>query len=432
MSKIKRLSANLLSAALVVTLTGQAGSAQAITECSAAAQMASPHLGYLYAYAVDVESGKVLINEKGTQATPSASVLKVLTVAAALENIPENYTATTRVFTVPGQPGTIVLKGGGDHTLSQVSRDGYTTYVRAPQLSTLASRVYARWTSESQITKIILDDSFFSGPTYNSAWKASDRTNGYISHITGLQLDGDRANPDLTSTHYSGYRSTNPVLKTGEKFREQLAGLAVGAQLVVGKTPKNAVELTSISSQPIETWMDHAITVSDDTETEFIARHAAIAAGLKPTFASIEPMVKTLLADLKIDSRKLVMKDGSGLAQADRVTPKMITQLMRAVALGDPELAPLESYLPVAGVSGGLAGRFTGRNAAARGSVKGKTGFIPGLYSLAGIIDAKDGSRIAYAIFARSHVSKKVDGQTRNAIDTLASRFYFCGANLTE
>lgn len=432
MSKIKRFSVFLASASLVIALTGQAGSAQAITECSAAAQLASPNLGYLYAYAVDVETGRVLINEKGTQATPSASVLKVLTVAAALKYIPEKQTATTRVYTVPGQPGTIVLKGGGDHTLSQVSRDGFTTYVRAPQLSTLATRVYARWSGDSQITKIILDDSLFSGPTYNSAWKSSDRTNGYISHITSLQLDGDRANPDLTSSNYNGYRSSNPVLKTGEKFREQLAGLAVGAELVVGKTPKNAVELTSIASQPIETWMDHAITVSDNTETEFIGRHAAIAAGLKPSFTSIQPMVKNLLAELKIDSRKLVMKDGSGLAQANRVTPKLVTQLMRVVAKGGSDLAPLESYLPVAGVSGGLAGRFTGRNEMARGSVKGKTGFIPGLYSLAGIIDAKDGSRIAYAIFAREHGSKKVNGKTRNAIDTLASRFYFCGAALTE
>jgi D-alanyl-D-alanine carboxypeptidase/D-alanyl-D-alanine-endopeptidase (penicillin-binding protein 4) len=307
----------------------------------------------------------------------------------------------------------------------------YTTYAKPARLETLANKVLTSWTSDQPVKKIILDSSFFSGASYSPFWLASDRTNGYISHITALQVDSDRANGDQTSYAYSGYRSTDPVLKTGTLFKSALKGLAPDAKLVKGKTPKGAVELTSVSSQPITTWMAHATGISDNTETEFIARHAAKATGLSPSFESVEPMVKSMLNNLGIDSSALVMKDASGLAQENRVTAKMITQLMVNVAQGGSVLAPLESYLPVAGVGpGSMGGRFTGANAAARKFVKGKTGYIPGLYSLAGIINAKDGSRLAYSIFARSADGKKVGWATRGALDSVATRFYSCGANL--
>lgn len=401
------------------------------TVCSAKTAVSQSALGKFYAYVVDVKTGKVLLDLNGDEATPSASVLKVLSVSAALTHVAPTYVATTRVLTVPNEPGTVVLQGGGDHTLSNMTKASYTTYSKPARLETLANQVLNGWVSPEPIKKIILDASFFKGATYSPYWLSSDRTNGYISHITALQLDSDRANGDQTSYSYNGYRSTDPVLKTGTLFKASLKGLAADAILVKGSTPKSAVELTSVASQPITTWMSHAIGISDNTETEFIARHAAKAAGLSPTFESIEPMVKSMLTNLGIDATQLVMKDASGLAQANRVTPKMITQLMVKVAQGNTALTPLESYLPVAGVGpGSMGGRFTGANAVARKFVKGKTGFIPGLYSLAGIINAKDGSRLAYSIFARSADGKKVGWSTRGALDTVATRFYACGSRL--
>ncbi len=402
--------------------------------CSAKTALSSKALGQFYGYVVDVASGKVLLNVRGSEATPSASVLKVVTAATAMVTLPADYRAATKVFTVPDQPGTIVLQGGGDHTLSRMTGDSFTTYAKPARLESLASQVMLGWSSDAPITKIILDATFFSGPSYTAAWKLSDRTNGYISHITGIQVDSDRANPDLTSKAYSGYRSTNPVLAAGKYFKDSLEGLADSATLVEGKTPSNAVFLTQVRSQPIGTWLSHAISVSDNTETEFIARHAAKYAGLDASFASIEPLAKQALTSLGVDSAGLKMYDGSGLAQGNRVTAKMIAQLMTKVANGVAEgnsaLAQMETYLPVAGKTGTLAGRFTGANAIARSYVLGKSGYIPGLYSLAGIVKAKDGARLAYAFFARSAAGKTVDYSARPALDTLATRLYQCGFGL--
>lgn len=400
--------------------------------CSAALATGQKALGQFYGYVIDTATGKVLLDTRGSESTPSASVLKVLTVAAALDTLPVDYKATTKVFTVPSAPGTLILQGGGDHTLSRMTGDSFTTYSNAARLETLAAQVLAAWTLDTPVTKIILDQNFFSGASYTSAWKLSDRTNGYISHITGLQVDSDRANPDLTSKAYSGYRSTNPVNQTGKFFKEALQGLADDAAIVVGRTPASAVLMTSVSSAPIGTWLQHAISVSDNTETEFIARHAAKAAGLPPRFESIQPLVSQTLTKLGIDATGLVMKDGSGLAQANRVTPKLVAELMAKSAVDAGPLASLATYLPVAGRSGTLATRFTGKNSAARTFVTGKSGYIPGLYSLAGIIKAKDGSRLAYAMFARSANGKRVGYEARGALDTVATRFYTCGLGLTK
>ncbi|MFM6971852.1 MAG: D-alanyl-D-alanine carboxypeptidase/D-alanyl-D-alanine-endopeptidase [Rhodoluna sp.] len=438
-----KLASIALSGALVFALTIPAAQAAptpnpsptetpiAPATCSASKQINKPALGKFYAYVVDVNTGHVLLDIRGNETTPSASVLKVLSVSAALTNLPADYTAKTSVLTLPNEPGTIVLQGGGDHTLSNMSKGSYTTYAKPARLETLATQVLLAWENKVKINKIILDASFFSGESYNSAWLASDRTNGYISKITGLQVDSDRRNPDQTSKAYDGTRSIDPIMRTGTLFKAALKGLvAKGAQLVIGGTPKAAVELTSVSSQPITTWMSHAIGISDNTETEFIARHAAKAAGLSPSFTSIQPMVENMLDELGIHHSGLVMKDASGLAQADRVTPKLITQLMAKVASGDSAITPLESYLPVAGGAGSLVGRFTGANAVARKYVRGKTGFIPGLYSLAGIIDAQDGSTLAYSMFARTADGKSVGWSTRSALDTVATRFFICGAGL--
>ncbi len=407
--------------------------------CSAAAVSRSKSLGKFYAYVVDAQTGRVLLDIRGSEQTPSASVLKVVTAATAMVHLPSSYTAKTSVYEVPNQPGTLVLVGGGDHTLSAMTGTSFTTYSRAPRLDTLAARVVQLWSHDFEVKKIILVDEFFGGPSYNSAWKASDRTNGYVSHITSLQIDADRANPDLTSRAYSGFRSTDPVMRAGLAFKSSLQDLAPGARVVKGKLPTGAKLLAQVSSQPMSVWLDHAIKYSDNTETEFIGRHAARGAGLTASFASIQRAATSAMTKLGVDSSGLVMRDASGLAQANRVTPKLVTELLAKIYAPNTDSAPgqisisaMRDYLPRAGLEGTLAGRFNGANAQARSFVRAKSGYIPGLYSLAGIVDSRDGGKIAFSAFARSADGKTVGYSARAALDAFASRVYQCGVSLTK
>lgn len=400
--------------------------------CSAAAATKSKDLGQLYAYAIDAQTGRVLLDIRGGEQTPSASVLKVVTAAMAMNYLPTDYSAKTSVYSLANEPGTLVLVGGGDHTLSAMTGTSFTTYPKPARLETLAAKVLQGWTSDVEVNKIVLVDDFFAGPNYTTAWKASDRTNGYVSLITSLQIDSDRANPDLSSTAYSGYRSTDPVMRAGKAFKAALGGLAPSAKLVTGKLPAGAKLVAQVASAPIATWLDHALTYSDNTETEFIARHAVKAAGMPASFASIQRAATTALETQGIDPAGLIMKDGSGLAQGNRVTAKLIAQIMAGVATSGSALAPMLDYLAVAGESGTLAGRFNGKSASASGKIFAKSGYIPGLYSLAGVVYSKDGGRIAFAAFARSGSGKVVNYAARPALDALAARMYTCGVSLTK
>ncbi len=396
--------------------------------CSIRAAATSRDLAHFYGYVMNARTGEVYANIRGDEATPSASVLKVFTAAMALETMSTQYTATTRVFTLPDQPGVIVLRGGGDHTLSRLTPPRYTTYKRPPRLSTLAAQVLAALPAEQQITKIILDDSYFDKPFWNPAWRTSDRTNGYISLITSLKVDSDRANPDLTSRSYSGVRSRDPVMAAGTHFKRALGARAASATIEVGATPDQAIEAASVQSQPMSVWLDHALKYSDNTETEIIARHALRINAMATTFENIQPLMKRVMKTYGVDARKLVMADGSGLAQSNRVTARMTAELIAKAVDPTSVLHPMIAYMPVSGVSGTLATRFNGNNRSARGFVHAKSGYIPGLYSLAGVVYAKDGTAISFAGFARSAEGKTVGYGARNGLDTLADRLYECGA----
>ena len=429
----------LLAAALAflaATTFGLTSSAVAAAKptCSAKGQTSNRWLGKLYGVVQDTQTGKILLNIRGSEQTPSASVLKLFTAAAALSYVPQGYVAQTRVFRSTADPAVLYLVGGGDHTLSAFNLPSFTTYKNPPKLSLLAATTLAKIGQGATISKIVVDTSFFDETDFNSYWHASDRTNGYVSLISPLMADADRQNGDRTSKLYSSVRSTDPAKRAGQLFRTALGAQASGAKVVAGVVPDDATLLTTIHSQPMAVWLEHALHVSDNTETEIIARHVEKYLNLPTTFAEIQPMIKMTLDDLGLSSKGLVMKDASGLAQDDRVTARLVAALLSASVNPNSPIADLPSFLPTPTTYGTLSSRFTGHHQAVRDFLVAKSGFIPGLSSLAGLVQAKDGSTLSFAFFARS--DKKhgftIGYQTKDAIDGLVNKAYLCGLNLTK
>jgi D-alanyl-D-alanine carboxypeptidase/D-alanyl-D-alanine-endopeptidase (penicillin-binding protein 4) len=106
-----------------------------------------------------------------------------------------------------------------------------------------------------------------------------------------------------------------------------------------------------------------------------------------------------------------------------------MASFMRKVAAGTDNLDVVRDSLPVAGKSGTLAGRFTGDNAAARGHVTAKTGWIDTAYTLSGFIDAADGTRLTFAFYA---VGEGIADDAKAALDNLVTGVYNCGDNLAN
>lgn len=439
------------SAAVGLVLAGAMPSA-ADTCTPIKTELSAAKLGKLYAYAVDITTGKVLINVRSNQQTPSASVMKTITSAAAIKFIVKPrlvagtlpYRATTSVLTVPEEPGTLVLRGGGDHTLTRVGASSYTTYylpgAHPAKLRILASEALAALPAGTVINKIVLDDTFFKGPLWNPNWYDYSRTNGDISPISGLMVDAGRINPDLTDKAYSGVRVSDPTAQVGRFFKTWLGDAAMNAKVIKGVTPVTATVLVSKDSQPIENWIRHALRISDNSETEVIARHTQLALKLPNHYSSVQRMGRRLFSSLGVDYKKLVMKDASGLAATNQVTPQLLVSLMSAAANPESDIALLPELMATSGDGGTLGGRFLNYNKTTkkydlvipRGSIRAKTGYIGSVYSLAGIVTTPDAHKIAFAIFARSDKAhgRYVGAGTKSAIDDVVEKLYVCGSTL--
>ncbi|WP_241977059.1 D-alanyl-D-alanine carboxypeptidase [Cryobacterium sp. Sr8] len=216
--------------------------------CSVAGLAADPRLADFQAQVVNAETGEVLFDRGGRTATRTASVLKVLTSAAALSVLGPDYRATTTVV-AGSEPGQVVLVGGGDVTLSRTPSGNESVYAGAAHLDELARQTAAAWTAAhpgTPITSLVLDASLFGGPGWQPGWARTELAAGYMPEITALQVDGDREDP------YRGTspRSEDPIGRAGQAFADALGG---GVSISRGTAPSGAAKLAAVSSQPVST-----------------------------------------------------------------------------------------------------------------------------------------------------------------------------------
>jgi D-alanyl-D-alanine carboxypeptidase/D-alanyl-D-alanine-endopeptidase (penicillin-binding protein 4) len=349
----------------------------------------------------------------------------VLTSAAALSVLGPDYRTTTTV--VKGaEPGSVVLVGGGDVTLSRTPSGTETVYPGAAHLDDLAAQVRAAWDADPSnppLTKLILDASYFGGDEWEPSWDVAEREYGYMSNITALQVDGDRDDPYAETS----WRSGDPIGRAGDAFASELGGISV---IERGTAPAGAAQLGAVSSPTVAQLIDKALVVSDNSVAEMLGRLVAIKAGTGNTFGAINAGVLQGLAAYGVDTTGITVVDGSGLSDNNAVPPSYLTRLFVKVNAREANLGVIMDGLPVSGQRGSLSysDRFAGDNAVADGAVSAKTGWIETGYTLSGVIRAQDGSTLTFAIYALGDVAD----DAKQAIDTLTTGFFLCGDNLSN
>ncbi|QHC58033.1 D-alanyl-D-alanine carboxypeptidase/D-alanyl-D-alanine-endopeptidase [Rathayibacter sp. VKM Ac-2760] len=404
-----------------------AETAAALRTCSVAGLAADPRLGSMQARVVDAATGEVLFDRGGSTASRTASALKILTAAAALSVLgPDTRIATTVV--AGAEPGSVVLVGGGDLTLSRLPSGQESVYAGAAHLDDLAAQVERARdadpaTAGTAISSVVLDTSLYSGETWQPSWNRKEQTDGYMPEITALQVDGDRADPTATTSR----RGEDPVGRAGDAFAGELAG---SPTVSLGTAPAGATVLGTVESAPVSTLVQQMLLVSDNAIAEMLARLVAIRTGSGSDFGAEQAGVLQGLAGYGVDTAGIVIVDGSGLSDDNAVAPAYFTSLLRKIQAREGQLGVLLDGLPVSGRTGSLAyaDRFAGDNAVADGAVRAKTGWIDTGYTLAGVVDAQDGTALTFAVYALGDVSDSA----KTAIDTLVTGFYRCGGALSD
>src|SRR3954447_20923341 len=346
--------------------------------------LGSPALGTgVSAEVVDVATGNSLFDlDGGTPSTP-ASTAKLLTGVAVLTTLDPADTLETKV--VAGDtPGEVVLVGGGDPTLSRTSPS--QSYPGAPTMADLAGQVLAALPAGTPVSRVVVDNSLYSGPLTATGWATGDAPSSYAAPVTAAMVDGARVKPGSVS------RSGQPGLDAGAALADALG--VPRAAISLGQAPAGARTLATVHSASIARLVEQALSQSDNMLAEALARQVALARHLPASFEGSAQAVIGALGDAGVDTGGVALSDGSGLSQLDRVPVRLLTALLDGAADGTGKLAaasPILSGLSVAGYDGTLADRGDSDPDTAPGAVRAKTGTLLGVNGLAGTVVTEDG-----------------------------------------
>lgn len=324
---------------------------------------------------IDRTSGEIVFQKDATSLRKPASVLKLLSASAALEYLDPNYKYITTV--AKGlNPRTLVISGNLDPWMT---------------------------------------GSYFEATKYHRAW-LQYLTNRSISELKSMETSTVRS----VSIEYSGlYSNDIAFLKRSfvaggitPQFRE------ISANHVAAESGS---KIASVTSPSVSDMVKFALTWSDNLLAERLARAAAHAVGYPMNDGGVALTIKKLLDYLQVDQSGLYIHDGSGLSKQDRVTAKLIANLLLKIR-GDEKFAAVYEGLPVSGISGTLESRFINTAPQAVGLVHAKTGTLDGTVSLAGYVESGTHEYIFVAIADHIHKGQAATDQARNTLDRLLGK----------
>jgi serine-type D-Ala-D-Ala carboxypeptidase/endopeptidase (penicillin-binding protein 4) len=380
--------------------------------------VADPNLGALTGRITDAMTGAQLWAQGADVPMQPASTNKVLTTAAALLALDRDARLTTRVMT-SGQPGVVVLKGGGDQTLSAAPNGQDTWYKGAARISDLADQVRR---SGVDVTTVQVDVSAYSGPTMAPGWDPADIDGGDIAPMEAVMLDAGRTQPVSVESR----RSTTPALDAGRALAVALK-VDPATVTVLPSGLRGGQEIASVQSPPLIERLRQMMNESDNVMAESIGREVAAEQNRPQSFDGAVQAVLSQLDTAKIDTGNARLLDSSGLSVDDRLTAETLDGVVNAAAGTDqPKLRPLLDLLPIAGGSGTLSNRYLDTDAgrAAAGYLRAKTGSLTATNSLAGIVTDASGRVLTFAF-----ISNNAGPTGRTSIDALAAVLRSCGCS---
>ena len=214
----------------------------------------------------------------------------------------------------------------------------------------------------------------------------------------GVQIDG------VAQALHASPAATEPYLQQWRKGDE--CGAAYPGERRNGAfscfaTPFPREVLGSHTSASLADEVTFTLKTSANLHAEVLLRQLALKnacpGGPAVNGASL---IRTALLHAGLAEGDFVFYDGSGLSTKDLVTPRAEAQLL-AYAAQQPWFPLWKAALPVGGVDGTLAARFT--QAPLKGHVFAKTGSLGESRALAGYVQCASGRTVIFAILDDNH-----------------------------
>jgi serine-type D-Ala-D-Ala carboxypeptidase/endopeptidase (penicillin-binding protein 4) len=320
------------------------------------------------AFAMDLESGKVLFAKNGTRSLAPASNEKLAVTYTALVVLGPGFRSRTDVLgeghqVGPTWHGNLVLKGYGDPTLT------------GGRLTSLAKRI-RRLGIRHVRGRVVADESFFDARRTAPGWRPSF----YLDEcpaLSALVVDRGRTGAALTG---------RPALAAAAAYTRALRslGVSVAGRPARGVASASAQPLASSFSPPLWKVLRFMDRESDNFTAEMLLKElGGLYGGRGSTGAGAAVVTRTLASDgVPLAGVRIV--DGSGLSLLDRVTARALVGILQS-AWASPQVRPtFFGVLAVAGRNGTLRDRMGRRPT--RGNVVAKTGTTSRSSALSGYV----------------------------------------------
>lgn len=360
-----------------------AGAQQTPLQTRLAKALRVPHVASARsaAVALDLASGSVLFTQNGGLSLAPASNEKLPLTYAALTTLGPTYRIETDVLgegelTGTTFTGTLVLKGGGDPTLSTAGLRSLAAQVRAYGIRRVTDGIVA-------------DESYFDSRRMVAGWKASF----YIDEsppLSALVINRARVGSTITRS---------PALAAGTAFRTALhsAGVVVDGTVRMGRVDDFSIPIAQVESPTLAAIIRFMDRESDNFTAELLLKQLGAVSLDRGTSAAGASVVTQTLAEAGVPMAGVRIVDGSGLSRLDRLTANALAATLKA-AWADPALkAAFVAALPVAGVNGTMEDRL--RKPPARGRVLAKTGTTSDASALSGYVS----SRFVFTVLQNGH-----------------------------
>jgi len=416
-----------------------------------------------------VKTDSLLYSYKGDELFTPASTMKLLVTATALKNLPLDYAPKTIVHLEGIKKdnvfsGVFRIEGRGDPNVSaRFYPDAFyvlknlTDSIRGKGIDTLRGI-------------FDLDTSFFKGPRKPTQWRKNFFDSWYGAEISPLSFNDNCALIEIRPgakegepaqiivTPDVGYVKVKNEIKTGKRTRYThlldavkpeitLTGTiglkALPSTLVIPvrnpaayfkaaflKSLENsgivyvednevyrgkAIDSVVFTGPPLKSILDEINQRSQNLHAEVLLRSLGRKDGQNGSTEGGILAEKLFLQKIGIPPEDFRVVDGSGLSPQNQLKPNSLTRLLTYMKKQKEGLVYVSS-LAIPGVSG--AGKRL--DVEHRDKIRFKTGFIDGVYGLAGYI-AADNDTIAFTFYL-NETKRLSDNAARDLLDSIAGR----------
>ena len=342
---------------------------------------------------VVTEGARVLFERGADQPLVPASGMKLLTAAAAIDQLGADNRLRTEVVAGGAPSGGVVdgdlwLVGGGDPVLGTAA--WAASFLRQPQLTTsfeeLADRVVEAGVSEVR-GRVVGDDSRYDRTRYVPTWPERYIASHEIGPLSALSVNDGFAQWGPEAVPFADPPSGAAAVLT-ELLRQR--GVVVAGEPTAGTAPGAATTVAGIDSPPVRELVAQMLRESDNGTAELLVKELGVRRAGSGTTAVGTGVVISSLGAMGLPTDGVRLRDGSGLDPGNQVTCRLLHDLLAASSDG-----PIDEGLPVAGASGTLSTRFVGTPVSGR--LRAKTGSLRGVASLSGFATTQGGFELTFS-----------------------------------